>query len=90
MNPTERPTLHVRGPADLLAAVPYLLGFHPTESLVVIGLADTTVMVTARINLPDMHLPSVPPTLFGAVKRSGATQAVLVVLTDMPIEVLSL
>ena len=22
------------GPADLLAAVPFLLGFHPTESLV--------------------------------------------------------
>ena len=86
MNPTETPTLHVRGPADLLGAVPYLLGFHPEESLVVIGLADTTVTVTARINLPDIHVLNVLPTLFAAVNRSGATRAVLVVFTDSPVD----
>ena len=86
MNPTETPTLHVRGPADLLGAVPYLLGFHPEESLVVIGLADTTVTVTARINLPDMHLPNVLRTLFDAVNRSRATRTMLVVFTDAAVD----
>jgi Domain of unknown function (DUF4192) len=86
MNPTESPTLRVRGPADLLGAVPYLLGFHPEESLVVIGLDDTTVTVTARINLPDIHVLNVLPTLFAAVNRSGATRAVLVVFTDSPVD----
>ncbi|MCW3813886.1 DUF4192 domain-containing protein, partial [Micromonospora sp. DR5-3] len=28
MTPTEPPRLAVRSPADLIAAVPYLLGFH--------------------------------------------------------------
>jgi Domain of unknown function (DUF4192) len=86
MNPTETPTLHVRGPADLLDAVPYLLGLHPEESLVVIGLDDTTVTVTARINLPDIHVLNVLRTLFAAVKRSRATRAALVVFTDSPVD----
>jgi len=38
MNPdTQRLPLRIGSPADILAAVPYLLGFHPDRSLVVIG-----------------------------------------------------
>jgi hypothetical protein len=53
MKPTETPTLSYRGPADLLAAVSYLLGFDPKESLVVIGLADTTVIEEPNQRLQD-------------------------------------
>ena len=33
-----RPTLSLRSPEDLIAIVPYLVGFDPADSLVVIGL----------------------------------------------------
>jgi hypothetical protein len=39
MTTTPRPpTLRVTGLADLLAVVPHLLGFHPDDSLVVLGI----------------------------------------------------
>ena len=49
------PALVVRGPDSLPALVPHLVGFHPTDSLVLLGLAPErrTVRVTVRIDLPD-------------------------------------
>lgn len=50
------PALTLTTPADILAAVPYIVGFHPTDSLVVIGLAGRVgqgeMRVCARWNLP--------------------------------------
>ncbi|MFV2017444.1 DUF4192 domain-containing protein [Micromonospora sp. LOL_023] len=45
--------LTVREPADLIAAVPYLIGFHPADSVVVVGLRDATVVFAARADLLD-------------------------------------
>ena len=45
--------LKARRPADLLAAVPFLLGFHPDESLVALFLRSGRVMLTARYDLAD-------------------------------------
>ncbi len=42
----------LRTPTDLLAAVPYLLGFHPDDSVVVIGLSGPRVVFSARADLP--------------------------------------
>jgi hypothetical protein len=53
--PTSRVTLHT--PTDLLAAVPYLLGFHPADSVVVVGLSGTRVVFTARADLPPPEMP---------------------------------
>jgi hypothetical protein len=50
---TELPKLRVTGPAELLAAVPYLIGFHPAESLVLVGIEGARVVVTARLDLCD-------------------------------------
>ena len=82
MTTTESPTLRVTGPAELLGAVPYLLGFHPEESLVVIGLDDTKVIVSARVDLADAETPGVLPDLFDAIKRGTATRAVAAIFTD--------
>ncbi|MHB1740881.1 MAG: DUF4192 domain-containing protein, partial [Actinomycetes bacterium] len=51
------PTIRLRGPADVVDAVPYLVGFHPGRSLVLIGLDRDAarVVLTARADLP---LPS--------------------------------
>ena len=45
--------LKARRPADLLAAVPFLLGFHPEESLVALFLGSGRVRLTARYDLGD-------------------------------------
>ncbi|MFI2708607.1 DUF4192 domain-containing protein [Micromonospora sp. NPDC018662] len=53
MNSTERPRLSVRSPADLVAAVPYLLGFHPEDSVVVVAVRGRRVVFAARGDLPE-------------------------------------
>ncbi|WP_238453700.1 DUF4192 domain-containing protein [Micromonospora sp. ATA51] len=50
---SDKHRLPVTSPADLIVAVPYLLGFHPTDSLVLVGLAGTRVAVASRTDLPD-------------------------------------
>jgi hypothetical protein len=61
-------TLRLRGPADLLVALPYLLGFHPRDSLVLVGTGsprDPCVRFTLRVDLP-------PPGLSAGLARSLA------------------
>ncbi|MEV0392812.1 DUF4192 domain-containing protein [Polymorphospora rubra] len=52
------PTLSVRSPADLLAAVPYLLGFHPADSVVVVALRGPKIVFAARGDLPVLGTPA--------------------------------
>lgn len=53
----EKTALRITGPDGLLAAVPIMLGFHPTDSLVVICLAGggRRVGPVARVDLPPGH-----------------------------------
>lgn len=46
--------LRLRSPADVLAAVPYVLGFHPSNSLVVLALggARSRMRLAVRADLP--------------------------------------
>ncbi|WFE95487.1 DUF4192 domain-containing protein [Micromonospora sp. WMMD987] len=60
MNATDRPRLTVRSPADLIAAVPYLLGFHPVDSIVVVAMRGRRIVFAARADLPD---PGTDPLL---------------------------
>lgn len=48
---TDTPTYTLTERADLLGYVPYLLGFHPADSVVVLGLADRRIGVAARADL---------------------------------------
>ena len=65
------PKLTLRDPADVAAAVPYLLGFHPADSVVVIGLRGGEAAMVQRWDLDSdadgladamvrMALPSAP------------------------------
>ncbi|MBM0238016.1 DUF4192 domain-containing protein [Micromonospora sp. ATA32] len=80
MTPTDRPRLAVRSPADLLAAVPYLLGFHPTESVAVVALRGRRIIFAARADLPDAGADPAPPArhLAGVIDRQGAESATVV------------
>jgi uncharacterized protein DUF4192 len=46
------PTLTLRCPADLLTVIPYVVGYHPTDSLVVLGLDGRRVVFGARFDAP--------------------------------------
>ena len=55
----EQAVLSLRNPADLLAAIPYLIGFRPDDSIVVVGLAGPRMRVvfTMRSDLPPSNDP---------------------------------
>lgn len=71
-------TLRINGPVDLLSAVPYLLGFHPHDSLVLIGLTHGVLVVTARLDLEDADEEAVASTI-DAMVRGGSSQFVAAV-----------
>lgn len=76
------PALSLRKPADLLAAIPYLLGFWPRDSLVLLGTeADGPhVVFTLRVDLPPRGTPrGVLRTLAATVARQNCA-AVFVAL----------
>ncbi|MEV4394413.1 DUF4192 domain-containing protein [Nonomuraea sp. NPDC049607] len=70
------PCLTLTSPADILAAVPYLVGFHPHDSLVVIGLHHGQAKVAARWSLPFPRGTLAPLTELFA--REGITEMVVV------------
>jgi hypothetical protein len=45
--------MRLRTPPDVLAAIPYLIGYHPRDSVVVLAMRDTDLLVAARDDLPD-------------------------------------
>jgi len=69
----ERPVIRVASPADLLDAVPYLLGFHPDRSIVVVAFRQPPGQfhVAFRYDLPD------PPATESALDIAGHAAEVL-------------
>jgi uncharacterized protein DUF4192 len=75
---------HISGPGELLQAVPYLLGFHPQDSLVLIGLDDDRLVVTARLDLVDACAPGVVAHTLDAMVRGGSTAVLAAIYDDAP------
>ncbi len=69
-------------PHDLLAAIPFLIGYHPTDSLVLVSLKAGTVAMAMRVDYPKGDKESVSPqdcdALVAHLKRDGADGALLV------------
>src|SRR4051812_45211739 len=59
--PCDVPRLRLSSPTHLLAAVPYLLGFHLSDSLVLVGIRDRQVAVVLRVDLPPAPATGPPP-----------------------------
>lgn len=80
---TDRKTLTLRSPEDILALVPYVLGFLPEDSVVLLTAGQDGKSFHARIDLPDgpADLDLVVRTLVEATVRNGARQAMVVVYT---------
>jgi hypothetical protein len=81
--PTTR-TFTVRTPDDLLALAPWVLGFHPEDSLVLMTVGGPEDRFHARVDLPadDVAIADLSELLAGAARRNGVDRVVLVVYGD--------
>lgn len=87
------PLHRISGPDELLQAVPYLLGFHPHDSLVLVGLTSDDpgpdpgggryrqLVVTARLDLDDVVGAGLLEHTLRTL-RDGGTDAVVGVVYD--------
>lgn len=79
-NRTTEP-VRLRTPGDIVNAVPYFFGFHPTNSVVIVGLDGTRsrVQVSLRQDLPKPeHLAECTRQLAEHVHRNGVSRAVVI------------
>lgn len=67
--PSPTPVTRVRDLPDLLGIVPHLLGFHPSESLVVLVVVDGRVELTARADLAALQPAAQLESLLGRLTR---------------------
>jgi len=80
-----------RGPRELLAYVPYRLGYRPHDSVVLVGLrgARGRVGLVARVDVADLadldRGPQVARTVLAHLRADGARRVVLVAYTDAPL-----
>jgi hypothetical protein len=79
MIPTLATQLH--SPRDLISAIPFLIGYHPKNSLVVISINDGAIGMAMRMDYPesDHHaIATSAVTLASHVKRERADAAIIV------------
>jgi hypothetical protein len=81
--PPLQPSLpHISGPAELLDALPYLFGFHPQDSVVLVGLRLGHLLVTARVDRPDAEVGGAILEVAESVVAAGATDLIAVVYAE--------
>ena len=68
----------VKTPHDLLAAVPFLIGYHPTNSLVLISVKADALEMAMRIDYPINPPEGAYQLLASHLRRDGAEGALLV------------
>ena len=80
---TSRP-FSIRTEADVLAMIPFTLGFHPEDSLVLVTLGRGLGPFHARIDLPDdvEDLPDIVDHLVHAAVANDGDRAMVVAYTD--------
>ena len=76
----DRPTLRASGPAEIVQLVPYLLGFHPSESLVLLALRGRRIVVSVRYDL-GAPLEMLQPWCQAAMK-AGADRVVSLIYAE--------
>lgn len=65
-------------PHDLLAAIPFLIGYHPDRSLVLVSLKDETIGMAMRVDLPSDIAPESYDLLASHLVREEADAAFIV------------
>ncbi|HET8604888.1 MAG TPA: DUF4192 domain-containing protein [Marmoricola sp.] len=82
--PDRAPTFTARSPVDLLAITPYLLGFQPEESVVVLTFGAPRGCFHARVDLPVAvgHQREVAELVLEAVRRHDVPRVAVLVYSD--------
>jgi hypothetical protein len=82
----EMPVVRLTSPGEIVAAIPHLCGFSPTESLVVVSLRGDRrrIGLTMRFDLPDGLDDAAAEEVASRLAHDGASSAVFVVYTDAP------
>jgi hypothetical protein len=70
-------------PHDLLAAIPFLIGYHPENSLVLVALKDDTVGMAMRVDMPTDIAPESYDLLASHFQREAADAALIVAYVDL-------
>lgn len=68
-------------PHDLLAAIPFLIGYHPSDSLVIVSLKEDCVGMAMRVDYPNLEAANateVFDSLVYHLVREGAQGALIV------------
>ena len=74
MNP-----IRLASPSDVLALLPYQLGYHPHDAVVVVTLRDRTVGLVERIDIPPPgHVPEAADALVAPLLTERPDAAILV------------
>jgi hypothetical protein len=71
-------TVRLRSPGEIVSSVPYLLGFAPDDSLVVLGLRDRALALTCRLDIVDCSLEVSRRSVVQALGNAGADRVLLV------------
>ncbi|MBO0916033.1 DUF4192 domain-containing protein [Streptomyces laculatispora] len=93
--PSDEQQITLRGPAELADALPYLMGFHPNDSVVMVALHGGRGRFGGRLRLgipqSEQEWPSVAEQLAeclvkGSERRGGRPDAIVVFLCQDPAE----
>ncbi|MEV0578896.1 DUF4192 domain-containing protein [Streptomyces sp. NPDC050392] len=93
--PSDEQQITLRGPAELADALPYLMGFHPNDSVVMVALHGGRGRFGGRLRLgipqSEQEWPSVAEQLAeclikGSERRGGRPDAIVVFLCQEPAE----
>jgi hypothetical protein len=72
-------TIHLSGPGDVLAVLPYQLGFHPKDSLVVVSLRGRRVGLVQRIDLPPPeHVGDAVAAMIAPLRQDSPKSVLLI------------
>ncbi|MDF3045624.1 MAG: hypothetical protein K0R30_1852 [Ornithinibacter sp.] len=75
----------LRGPGDVLAVLPYQLGYHPRDSIIAISLRGRRVGLVVRTDLPlEGEVEATVTLLVEPLVRDGATSVLVVGYEDEP------
>lgn len=71
--------IRLTSPGDLVASIPFILGFHPTDSLVIISIRGGRVGLTTRIDLPPAsEAPVIVDALVAPLSRDEAESLIVI------------
>src|SRR5690625_6016388 len=81
--PPERPRVTVSSPGDVVSILPYYVGFHPSDSIVVAGLIGPRREIGPVLRYDaDAPLDIAAPDVVAKLARHGITALYVVVYSD--------